>query len=47
MTVVDLIKAVTDGEVPMRVEAFDGSATGATDSGLTLKLHNERGCATW
>lgn len=43
MTVADLVRAVTDGEIPMRVEAFDGSAAGSSTSELTLRLHNERG----
>ena len=42
MTTADLISAVTDGSVPMRVEAFDGSVVGSSDAGLTLKLHTER-----
>jgi cyclopropane-fatty-acyl-phospholipid synthase len=43
VTIADLVQAVTDGEIPMRVEAFDGSAIGSSASGLTLKLRNERG----
>ena len=43
MTVADLIRAVTAGDVPVRVELFDGSAVGDTRTGLILKLHNERG----
>ncbi|MGI8678825.1 MAG: class I SAM-dependent methyltransferase [Jatrophihabitans sp.] len=43
MTVADLVRAVTDGDVPMRVEAFDGSAVGNSTQGLTLNLRNERG----
>ncbi len=43
MTIADLVQAVTEGEIPMRIEAYDGSAVGSTSSGLTLKLHNERG----
>ncbi|WP_375485045.1 class I SAM-dependent methyltransferase [uncultured Jatrophihabitans sp.] len=42
MTTADLITAVTDGSVPMRIEAFDGSVVGSSDEGLTLKLHTER-----
>jgi cyclopropane-fatty-acyl-phospholipid synthase len=43
MTIADLVRTVTDGEIPMRVEAFDGSTAGSPHSELTLKLHNERG----
>ncbi len=43
MTIADLVRAVTVGDVPMRVEAFDGSAVGSAATGLTLRLHNERG----
>jgi cyclopropane-fatty-acyl-phospholipid synthase len=43
MTVADLVRAVTQGDVPMRVEAFDGSVVDDGARGLTLKLHNERG----
>ncbi|MGH3266991.1 MAG: class I SAM-dependent methyltransferase, partial [Trebonia sp.] len=34
---------MTDGEIPIRVEAFDGSVAGTSGDGLTLTLHNERG----
>ena len=43
MTVADLVRSVTVGEVPMRVEAFDGSAIGSPDTEVTMRLHNERG----
>ncbi|PZS20762.1 MAG: SAM-dependent methyltransferase [Pseudonocardiales bacterium] len=43
MTIADLVRTVSDGEIPMRVEAFDGSVAGSSARGLTLKLHNERG----
>jgi cyclopropane-fatty-acyl-phospholipid synthase len=43
MTVADLVRSVTVGEVPMRVEAFDGSAIGSRDTEVTMRLHNERG----
>lgn len=43
MTVADLIRAVSEDDVPIRVEAFDGSVVGSSDSGLALTLHNERG----
>ena len=43
MTIADLVRAVTDGEIPMRFEAFDGSVAGSSARGLTLRLHNERG----
>jgi cyclopropane-fatty-acyl-phospholipid synthase len=42
MTVGELIHAVTDGDVPLRIEAFDGSAAGEPDRGVVLKLHTER-----
>jgi cyclopropane-fatty-acyl-phospholipid synthase len=43
MTVADLVRSVTVGEVPMRVEAFDGSAIGSLDTEVTMRVHNERG----
>src|ERR1700712_3778464 len=42
MTVADLGRSVTAGEVPMGVEAFDGSAIGSLDTEVTMRLHNER-----
>ncbi|WP_375500180.1 class I SAM-dependent methyltransferase [uncultured Jatrophihabitans sp.] len=42
MTIADLITTVTEGAVPMRVEAADGSVVGSSDEGLTLRLHTER-----
>ena len=43
MTVADVVRAVTDGDVPMRFEAFDGSSVGSPDSEFTLKLNSDRG----
>ncbi len=43
MTVADLVRSVTDGDVPMRVEAFDGSAIGSLDTEVTMRVPNERG----
>ena len=43
MTVADLVRSVTTGEVPMRVEAFDGSAIGSLDAEVTMRINNERG----
>ncbi len=43
MTIAELVETVTVGQIPMRFEAFDGSATGDATSPLTLRLHNERG----
>ncbi len=42
MTMADLISTVTAGDVPMRVEAPDGSVVGKSDGGLTLRLHSDR-----
>ncbi len=42
MTVADLVRAVTVGDVPMRVEAFDGSAIGPLDTEVTMRLRTER-----
>ncbi len=42
MTIADLITTVTEGAVPMRVEAADGSVVGSSDEGLILRLHSER-----
>ena len=42
MTIADFVSTVTAGDVPMRVEAADGSVVGSSDEGLTLRLHSER-----
>ncbi|MEP7020978.1 MAG: cyclopropane-fatty-acyl-phospholipid synthase family protein [Pseudonocardiales bacterium] len=42
MTIADVVSTVTDGVVPLRVEAPDGSVVGESDAGLTLRLHTER-----
>ncbi|MEO6887338.1 MAG: cyclopropane-fatty-acyl-phospholipid synthase family protein [Jatrophihabitantaceae bacterium] len=42
MTIADLVQLVTDGQPPMRVQAFDGSTIEGTDPRLTLNLRNER-----
>jgi cyclopropane-fatty-acyl-phospholipid synthase len=42
MTIADLISTVTDGDVPMRIEASDGSVIGSSDRDITLRLHTER-----
>ena len=42
MTVADLVSALTVGEAPVRVTAFDGSSLGAKDAAFTLRLANER-----
>jgi cyclopropane-fatty-acyl-phospholipid synthase len=43
MKVADLIAAITSGEPPLRITAYDGSALGPADSTITLHLSNERG----
>ena len=44
MKVADLIAAITDGEPPIRISAYDGSSIGpAGRSPIELHLANERG----
>jgi cyclopropane-fatty-acyl-phospholipid synthase len=43
MKVADLIAAITSGEPPLRITAYDGSGLGPDDSPITLHLGNERG----
>ena len=43
LRVADALEAVTEGDLPFRFTAFDGSATGPRDAGYTLHVANERG----
>jgi cyclopropane-fatty-acyl-phospholipid synthase len=43
MKVADLVGALSRGEPPMRVSAYDGSSIGPVDSPIQLHLTNERG----
>ncbi|MFI5485691.1 class I SAM-dependent methyltransferase [Micromonospora echinaurantiaca] len=43
LTVADVIRAVTTGPPPVRITAYDGSAFGPTDAGITLAINSERG----
>lgn len=43
MKIAQLVQALTDGEPPLRFEAYDGSSFGAADSQLRMTLKNERG----
>ncbi|RIV36033.1 class I SAM-dependent methyltransferase [Micromonospora radicis] len=42
-TVADVVRAVTNGPLPIRVTGYDGSAIGPTDAGITLAIRSERG----
>ncbi|TDC81184.1 methyltransferase domain-containing protein [Micromonospora sp. KC606] len=42
-TVADVIRAVTAGDLPVRITAYDGSATGPADAGISLVIRSERG----
>ena len=42
-TVADVVRAVTTGDLPVRVTGYDGSAVGPADAGITLAIHTERG----
>jgi cyclopropane-fatty-acyl-phospholipid synthase len=43
MTIADMVGKLTADEPPLRFEAFDGSGFGPTDTGVTLRLLNDRG----
>jgi cyclopropane-fatty-acyl-phospholipid synthase len=43
MKVAELVQTLTDGEPPVRFEAYDGSSFGPTDAQVTLELKSERG----
>ena len=45
MTVADIVRTLVDGELPLRVTAYDGSALGPRDAGLALHVASERGLA--
>ncbi|SCF35279.1 cyclopropane-fatty-acyl-phospholipid synthase [Micromonospora viridifaciens] len=42
-TVADVVRAVTTGDLPMRITGYDGSAVGPADAGITLAIRSERG----
>jgi cyclopropane-fatty-acyl-phospholipid synthase len=43
MRIADMVSKLTAGVLPLRFEAYDGSGFGPTDSGITMRLNNERG----
>lgn len=43
MTIADMVSRLSQGDVPVRFEAYDGSALGPADSPVTFRLLNERG----
>ncbi|MEU5562166.1 class I SAM-dependent methyltransferase [Micromonospora musae] len=43
ITVADVIRAVTIGDLPLRITGYDGSAIGPADAGITLAIRTERG----
>ncbi|MFI7578065.1 class I SAM-dependent methyltransferase [Micromonospora sp. NPDC049497] len=42
-TVADVVRALTTGDLPVRVTGYDGSAVGPADAGITLFIRSERG----
>ncbi|KXK62193.1 cyclopropane-fatty-acyl-phospholipid synthase [Micromonospora rosaria] len=42
-TVADVIRTMTDGDLPVRVSGYDGSAVGSAQHGITLAVRSERG----
>ncbi|SCL53796.1 cyclopropane-fatty-acyl-phospholipid synthase [Micromonospora citrea] len=42
-TVADVVRALTTGDLPVRVTGYDGSAVGPADAGITLSIRSERG----
>ncbi len=45
MTIADIVESVVDGPLPLRFEAYDGSALGPPDAGRTMRLRTPRGAA--
>ncbi len=43
MTIASMVAQLTAGEPPVRFQAYDGSGFGPTDTGITMRLKNERG----
>ena len=46
MSVADVVAQLTEGQVPLRLTAWDGSAVGPPDSDVQLHVASERGLAT-
>ncbi|HEX6968365.1 MAG TPA: class I SAM-dependent methyltransferase [Micromonosporaceae bacterium] len=42
-TVADIVRAVTDGPLSLRISGYDGSAVGPADAGIGLHIATERG----
>lgn len=42
-TVADVVRALTAGDLPVRIIGYDGSALGPADAGITLEIRSERG----
>ncbi|WP_249138534.1 class I SAM-dependent methyltransferase [Phycicoccus avicenniae] len=43
MSIADIIDSVVEGPLPLRVEAYDGSAAGPADADYRLRITSERG----
>jgi cyclopropane-fatty-acyl-phospholipid synthase len=41
--VADVVRALTTGDLPVRITGYDGSAVGPSDAGITLSIGSERG----
>jgi len=41
-TVADIVRAITDGDLPLQVTAYDGSDVGPRDAGVRMHLASER-----
>ena len=42
-TVAEIVRAVTDGDLPVRITAYDGSGIGPADAGIGLHVRSPRG----
>ncbi|WP_262500301.1 hypothetical protein [Phycicoccus endophyticus] len=43
MSIATIVESVVDGPLPVRLEAYDGSAAGPTDAPYRLRVESERG----
>jgi len=43
ITVADIVRAVTDADLPVRITAYDGSGIGPADAGIGLHVRSPRG----
>ncbi len=43
LSLAEIVETVSDGDIPLRFTAYDGSATGPEDAPYGLHLNSERG----